>query len=287
MDINLSAKTLFHFTTKKDVLLNILKHGLYPRYSLENYTPLIKGESEIAIPMVSFCDIPLSQIKRHTDTYGKYCIGLSKEWGMKNKINPVIYAYTESITAQILNQLSQNLADFFDISSDAIGKNKKRMRSLKEMLQDPDFKYRSQLGPKISELQLKLGYFVRYIKPYEGPFYRDNAYLDKPVRFYDEREWRFTIPKNFFYDKPKIKDSYEKEYYINPVKRRRINMNLSKHISLNFEPKDIRFIVVEKESEIPDLLEKIEKIFEDRTSYKQLKLLGTRLISLEQILDDL
>ena len=109
MDINISANTLFHFTTDRKALLSILTNGLYVRYSLENYESLTDGEAEIVFPMTSFCDIPLSQVKRHTSTYGQYAIGLNKSWGMRNKINPVIYTYPKSTTSDILNELVADL----------------------------------------------------------------------------------------------------------------------------------------------------------------------------------
>src|ERR1700722_14296147 len=106
MDINLSANSLFHFTEKRADLISILKNGLYVRYSLENYQGLIeeKEEEEVNLPMVCFCDIPLSQVKRHITTYGSYAIGLTKKWGIKNKINPVIYTYYNSSIANILDE---------------------------------------------------------------------------------------------------------------------------------------------------------------------------------------
>lgn len=46
--------------------------------------------------MVCFCDIPLSEINLHTKKFGKYGIGVSKEWAGKQNITPVVYAHYES-----------------------------------------------------------------------------------------------------------------------------------------------------------------------------------------------
>jgi len=119
-----------------------------------------------------------------------------------------------------------------------------------------------------------------------GKFYRGDGYLSKPVRFYEEREWRYTPPRNLFKD-IKVKDSYSAENYINPVKRRAINIKLAKHIKLTFNANDIRFIIVKNDEEIPEMLAELEKIYGTSTNFNDLKLLGTRLISLEQILEDL
>ena len=291
MDINLSANTLFHYTTNAKSLQSILRHGLYVRYSLENFENLIHEQTEIVLPMVCFCDIPLSQVKRHTITYGKYAIGLSKKWGMNNKINPVIYAYPNSTTSEILNDIGKDIQSFFDIDE-----SKVPQWSSAAKLNDKTGEYdwaeeitNTELldyFKVIVELQDKLGHFLKYIKPYEGKFFRDDNYLPKPVRFYEEREWRYTPPRKFF-ENINVKDSYSAENYVNPIKRRAINIKLAKHIKLPFTANDIRFIIVSKDDEIPEMLAELEKIFGSNTPYNELKLLGTRLISLEQILEDL
>ena len=295
MDINISVNTLFHFTSNRQFLLNILSNGLYSRYSLENFESLIDDGAEIVFPMVCFCDIPLSQVKRHTNTYGKYAIGLTKSWGMKNKINPVIYTYPNSTTSNILSETSGQLGNFFDVSED---ENKKRIRTrkstkendifyeLKKLLEDPTFKYKVQAIDKVREITDRLGYFIKYIKPYEGKFFRHLDYLEKLVRFYEEREWRY-IPDRNIINSAKLKDSYKAEYYKDPIKRRAINMKLAKHSKLEFKPNDIRFIIVEKDNEIPGMLTELEKIFESTATSKDLKILGTRLISLQQIIEDI
>lgn len=83
-----SANTLFHFT-EKDRLKNILLNGFLPSYSLEdlsNATPEGSPYSAAHTPMVCFCDLVFSQIKKHIDFYGNYGIGLRKDsWGQKKR----------------------------------------------------------------------------------------------------------------------------------------------------------------------------------------------------------
>lgn len=153
---SLSANTLFHFTNSIDNLENILKAEFYPNYSLENWDNIIGNNFQIGIPMVCFCDIPLSQIQNHTRYYGNYALGLTKEWGIKNKINPVLYTYKHAPTAT-----------YIFASTAMTGK-----KTAEDMLIDFSF----------------------YMKPYEGTLWRNGKYLDDTVRFYDEREWRF-IPE--------------------------------------------------------------------------------------------
>jgi hypothetical protein len=291
LDINVSANTLFHFTSTRQSLLGILSNGLFARYSLENFESIISDKAELVFPMTCFCDIPLSQVKRHTSIYGKYAIGFTKNWGMKNKINPVIYTYPNSTTADILNELISELEKFFDIDEKEKTKIKKRRKAkisfdMDKILNDHSFKYKLEVGEKIAELHEKLGHFIKYIKPYEGKFFRGTDYLENHVKFYEEREWRY-IPNRAVIKQANLKDSFKAEYYKDAIKRRAINMKLAKHAKLNFNANDIRFIVVNKDSEIPSTLDELEKIFRDKTPFKDLKLLGTRLISLQQIIDDL
>lgn len=90
----ISANTLFHFTNSISNLESILTFTFYQRYCLEHYSSFYNGNINnniVYIPMVSFCDIPLTQISEHSTRYGQYAIGLSKNWASKNLINPLFY----------------------------------------------------------------------------------------------------------------------------------------------------------------------------------------------------
>ncbi|MBT7825316.1 MAG: hypothetical protein HN600_01875 [Bacteroidetes bacterium] len=69
-----SPSTVFHFT-KKEALLGILKENFKIQYCFERWTT--HQSEDFAIPMVSFCDIKLSEID-HMFKYGNYGIGLVK-----------------------------------------------------------------------------------------------------------------------------------------------------------------------------------------------------------------
>ena len=78
---------MFHFKRRYEYFIDVLKNGLWPRYCIE---PNWNGK-DFAIPMVCFCDIPLSQIQKHVEQYGKYGIGVTKAFAKKNNITPVLY----------------------------------------------------------------------------------------------------------------------------------------------------------------------------------------------------
>ena len=87
-----SANTFFHFMNRYNFLKEIIKDKkLYPRYCEEDFNLLNLDFKQIRIAMKCFCDIPLHKVDSHRKTYGDYCIGLTKSWGIKNGLQPAIY----------------------------------------------------------------------------------------------------------------------------------------------------------------------------------------------------
>jgi hypothetical protein len=243
---SLSANTLFHFTSQLDNLINILINEFHPHYCLEDWEAIIGSRYEIAIPMVCFCEI-----QNHTKIYGNYAIGLSKEWGRKHKIAPVLYTYNGSATANYLLEIRQHFMDNSSLKDTLVGKSYEKL--------------------------------VQFSKSYEGKL-RRNGKSKGTVRFYDEREWRF-VPKTLKgYDKRNYLPLMEKKSYMNTAMRSLYD-SLVKKIKLSFEPKDIKYIIVAKKSEILDMAHKVEEI-KSKYSPNDKKLLTTKIISMEQIRDD-
>ncbi|MDE6643975.1 MAG: hypothetical protein K2K27_07730 [Muribaculaceae bacterium] len=106
--MKISSNSLFHFTSQLNFLEDILKKGFWPRYCKEYGW----GNKfiDFAVPMVCFCDIPLSMIKDHTKFYGGYGIGVSRKWIYSHKsITPVQYIATSSFEFQYINRLLTHL----------------------------------------------------------------------------------------------------------------------------------------------------------------------------------
>lgn len=100
------SDNLFHFTKSLDVLKLILNNGFEPRYCLEDIEWMGFNEyKRLAFPMTCFCDIPLSRISDHTDFYGNFGIGLTKDWGLKNQLNPVIYTTSQGRIQELMKFL--------------------------------------------------------------------------------------------------------------------------------------------------------------------------------------
>lgn len=270
MGYTLSANTLFHFTDSFDNLESILKYEFYPKYCLENWNlvvPAIEGEKaseqrEIAIPMVSFCDIPLSQIRKHVRYYGSYALGLKKEWGMRNNICPVLYTYNESV-------LSNRLKTLFVRAFEGMDNTEKN---------------------KFTDNFLDWLNLVKYVKPYEGYLWRDDKYHEEKIKFYDEREWRFCpdIPISSIQDEHKEDTPpiiLNQKNFLQSDEITSANKMLEEY-KLSFEPKDIKYIIVKREDEILGMINKIIGIKQSKYTYADLQVLTTRIISMEHIADD-
>lgn len=155
----LSTNTLFHFTDKIETLFDILKEGFWPRYSKETGWGE-KGKIQFAIPMVSFCNIPLSQIGEHIKYYGNYGIGISMEWAVTTgSIQPVFYITREGIP------------DIYKFVEDDLAKEKKN--------------------------KFRWLFFLTRIKPYKGWNWekKGNEQTIIDYFYYNEREWRYIPDK--------------------------------------------------------------------------------------------
>lgn len=257
----LSANTLFHFTNNIDNILNILKNEFSPRYCMENFK-VIGRNVEIAIPMVCFCDIPLSQIRNHIENYGGYAIGLTKEWGVSKEINPVMYSTGESISTKTIDEILRE-----------IGKLEKSTAISGDV--------KNSISKNIS----LLNHFAFYIKPYEGQVWNKNEFNGPVKRFYDEREWRYIPAFNFLITN-KIRWYLNKDEFLDDKLRDDANKNISEVSKLSFEPSDIKYIIVNSEDEILRLYKEIDNIKGHKYSSDEVNILRTRIISKEQILND-
>jgi hypothetical protein len=249
---NISSNSLFHFTTKIDYLLNILENGFSPRYCLESATLSTEMEREgigQITPMVCFCDISLSQISKHIDRYGKYGIGMTKEWGIKNRLNPVIYVNTNS-------KLSNSFI--------------KLTNSIVELLGEHCTENTKDASDELMNL-------LKFIKPYQG---FDETSNEHNIKFYDEKEWRY-VPEISF--DTQIDNSLSILEYYDSATLQKANEKL-KDYKLTFTPADIRYIFIPSQKEIHFIITLLKKtkIF----SAEEIEIITTKILTIEQIMDD-
>ncbi|MFC2066131.1 abortive infection system antitoxin AbiGi family protein [Chloroflexota bacterium] len=260
---SLSPDSLFHFTPCLNNLIGILDKTFYPRYCYEKFEltrrmtqsksqPLIEWVNLIdaAIPMVCFSDIPLSQLMSHIGIYGKYGLGMSKEWGIREGLNPVIYFNKNSHLAKKINVLIDSPFMKGDSTAQA---------------------YRG---------------IVRYLKPYMGTLYRGGRSVKENVRFYDEHEWRYVPDENILIAND-IKTGIPPHIYQNQVKLANANRKLEKDkTKLSFNANDIKYIIINEEGQINNMVKELRNIKGDRYDNDTIDRLISRIITVKQIEND-
>ncbi len=256
--MGVSTNGVFHYTSTIKNLISILSNGFYPSYCKEI---MIYGKKryDYAVPMVSFCDIPLSEINDHIAKYGSFAIGLSREWAKENMLNPVIYIEKNSSLGKGLN----STLDYI-------------FKDWHERLDDSEF-------DRFYELAYKGSLNVIYSsKNYEGRLVREGK--DKNYIFYNEREWRY-IPQIEYKDITTYKDIFWEDEFEELAKI----FNTKPHFSdygIEFKAKDIKYIILPDDSNVNDFFDKLEKmnhLFDNADDYK---LILTRILTLKQIQED-
>lgn len=291
---SINASSLFHFTKKKETLESILSNGLRFSYAFESISPQITAninyssipkkvvegllkETGIAIPMISFCDIPITRASLHMGRYGKYMIGFDKshltEW-YKNTINPVLYIHSGNLSDAMVD-LSEVYAETFKAQIESIVSLSKQGKTK----ESPEFKEQTTtLGLRKFFILFLYGLIKPVYDPKEDRFY------------YDEREWRAFLPDDSFFNdiwKWEItKENYDsnRDSWNNYLAESPDNyITLYEDILRDA----ITHIVVSEESEIDGVIKFVmesEKIFGYTNISKEARLyLVSRITSIERI----
>jgi len=242
---------LFHFTNKNS-LYAILTSSFKVSYAREKILSGTKIK-EFAVPMVSFSDLRLSELKDNIGTYGKFGIGLTKDWAIKNGLNPVMYASKDSL---FIENFMKAIEDFFKMVIDST---------------DTSGKYETAYNNTINTL--------RYIKNYKGDLIRPNGGTKSDYVFANEREWRYVPPISndisAFIPIDRIQTSQQKSEFNEKVS----------HLKLSFKPDDIKYLVVKKDSDINALIKYLKQV-KNGFSTDIIDRLASRILTYEQIEKD-
>lgn len=220
-----SANTFFHFMKKQKYLHEIITDKkIYPRYCEENLSDLELDIKSVSIAMKCFCNIPLHMVQAHKKEYGTYCIGLTKEWGIRHGLQPIIYYNQDSSFITVL---------------------KKSYESAMKYTFDDDI---------LADVSEMTNYAFKYIKPVIG---RDPK-TEKIKDFTDEKEWRFVPEINdldfgeIIVEDTVIKNQTLIESYNKVIKK--------EGYYLQYEYDDIKYLFVNTESQRKSLINKIRKL---------------------------
>lgn len=242
----LSSNTIIHLTREKSSLQGILEGNFRTHYCKE--TVNVDDEQFVMrIPMVSFCDIPLSEIKNHIEKYGSYGIGLTKAWAERNGLNPVLYIEPKSSLAH----------SYYKALTDLV-------------IEAPN--------TGLSDVQRCFADVLRYFKNYQGPLSRKGTLVDE-YRFSDEREWRYVPPVTESCEMMPSEEQYLKDEMV-------IQASVE-HLRLKFEPNDIKYIIIQSDSEISEFVRLLRHAKGKTYAYDDVERLMTRILTTEQIIGDI
>jgi hypothetical protein len=152
-------------------------------------------------------------IGKHLVEYGNFGIGLDKKWGIRNGVAPVIYTHSKAKTRPSVTRL---------------------------VTEAP--------GSAGDQASRDMKYLAAYCKPFEGPAWRNN-HVQKKVRFYDEREWRYVpaVPSGgpLFVDWNDYEDT---------VKRTKLHKRLKEQNTLAIPPDAIQYLILPFEKDEENIL---------------------------------
>jgi hypothetical protein len=128
----------------------------------------------LAYPMSCFCDIPISRISEHTAFYGSYGMGMTKEWGLRNNLAPLIYTPPSGAVVDMATFIVK-----FESEKKGAG-----VKKLHDQLGDLFF-------PLIQLMKPLRGNMIIAGKVVERDFYQENEwrYVPTGARFIDESDF--------------------------------------------------------------------------------------------------
>ncbi len=270
------TSSLFHFTKDPGVLLKILETGLIPNYCREDLS-YFDREVNVGVPMISFCDIPLTRTSMFKARYGEYAIGLSKEWALNKQINPILYVNDERILLSLgfMRNYYRTLDEEVKARGGSDNSIPVNVFSQKSLDGIKAFINRSNAKDAVYSL---MGYMKRYIS--KGPDGSDQSnYIENEWRYVATGEgidWKWSLVEYKKWrgkgDKPEPSDALKAQ-------------------KLTFNVEDITHIIVKTESEVHHFVDailgmKIIGGIEGTLGDDERKLLLTKIISQEKIETD-
>lgn len=279
--MNISSNLLFHLTDKIETLKSILSDKFYGSFCIETLH-FDNTEDKLFVPMISFCDIPLVILSNKTK-YGEFGLGMTKEWGIKNQLNPVLYVEKKSSLSHSIVQSSIGSHLLLDILEPELDKIDSELDKMIEAQNNNSLdiaKFKGVYDETIRQRQLynvvaHIRYSLCFTKHYSDDLVRNNITTPN-YKFYDEREWRY-LPKlgSPIFNSIRSLDDY------NNWRSQTENKPILNDVSLSFNYQDIEFILVEKKSDEDKIREFIKSL--SRFNESEKLSLYSKIISFEKI----
>lgn len=249
-----SANVLFKFMKDIEYLKQILiNKAILPRYCEEDIDYLNIPIDKVAFPMSCFCDIHFNKLNFHVQKYGAYGIGLNKEWGIEQGIQPIHY----------INKESKLIKDYGEAFKSALENNFEDKESVKHF-------------------KNYILHHLLYMKPIDGKMRIEKDFVTR--NFHDEKEWRF-IP-----DFNKVETQLP-QIVIPPKINYGSLMSYSEGITkkpefwLRFELENIKYIILKSEQDRTELIRFIIKnnIASDEEQY----ILFSKILVFQELGEDI
>ena len=235
------ADTLFTFTSQLEFIIKPLKNKmLSPRYCVEDISYLnINQLKRLAYPMRCFCDINLHRLGEHLAWYGYYGLAFSKEWCMKNFIQPIQYINPES-------HLCMDFAEAFGAALNS----------------------KDTTNPELAKFKNYLLHELMFWKPYQGEFKNRNTNKSELKCFTDECEWRYVPDVTIVgFDQVLINENkLDTELFYQMSNA----MDGLEEISLKFDYSDIKYIIVKTNSDFVELSNMISELSVNKVTEHEL-----------------
>jgi hypothetical protein len=257
---------LWHITNLPG-LDGIIENGLKPSYARETL-----GGQQILVAMISLSNILIRDLgKDQVIHYGDYGIAFSRDWGILNGFNPVLYTHDTGALAKNTKVLTENAA-FLAVLQDIKPAIKKMSDEgtgpfsthgqIDGVSEDGTaiFNYFTQKGKYDETLLQHISNLARAIHAAN----KVNIKLTKPYKVinsnrdvfiaYNDREWRriyddleilFETETAFKEWKDKSKPHFSTEPYL-----------------ITFKLEDIKAILIHQESDRDHVLKKLKKIYD-------------------------
>lgn len=252
---------IFHYTDNFEVLLKILKNGFAPSYCAERINNV-----EYYIPMVSFCNIPLRDVDLYM-RYGKYGIGMSLEWALKNSISPVVYIHeTTPFRNFHVNMISTHFKRMFNEVF-----NNQKIEDLENRVNNFDY---SEYDKNLSEITEISTSAIQFFKNWKA------FYKGREIITYQEREWRF-IPK--IENGKKLITDNDNEFNEIKNKKFRKKPHLPDYAVELTGIENIRYILINNENQRERVINVLNKRFEAKNVIKSI-LSGKLMIIKEELI---
>lgn len=256
LERSLFPSVVCHFTKRSNVLIKILESMFFQVSYAKEEIIGIDTTRTFGIPMVSFCDIRLSQLSEHITKYGQYGIALNKSWAVSRGLNPVSYINKD---CSMFNRLDT------------------RLRALRDSM--IHLKLEGTIGEYKETLEQYNDFIntIRYMKNYEGDLIRNKKPPIKDYRFANEHEWRY-IP-NIESDIVPIRKVVPNTNWKSEANKSIIQKDDSR---LSFSLDDIKYIFIKDEVMSSKIIKKLRLVLNE----KDFDLVMTKILLTSQIIDD-